>query len=101
MCDKSFNFTNGFTGIYEIDFQIIMDLWLKKIPIDGRENVDQHMCALMTMFNLYNTCHYFRNIFDEPIYFRQFQLKIGYKLYDRFADILNSYFDALNDETVG
>jgi hypothetical protein len=72
MCDN-----NGLTGIFEVDFQIIIDLWF----------VENYRQAIITTLNLYNTCHYFRNLLDEPSYFLQFQNTIGYKFFDRFADI--------------
>jgi hypothetical protein len=83
---------NGFTGIYEVDFQIIMDLWLQKKHTDSVEMANTRKVAITTMINLYNTCRYFRNLLDVPLYFQQFQLKIGYKMFDQFADI-----DSLND----
>jgi hypothetical protein len=80
MCDK-----NGFTGIYEIDFQIIMDLWPKNIDYMDMDKTWKR--ASMAMIDLYNTCFYFRNLLNDPIYFQQFQDKAGYKMFDSFADI--------------
>jgi hypothetical protein len=78
---------NGFAGIYEVDFKIIMDLWFQKKHTDSVETDNTLKVAIITMINLYNTCHYFRNLLDDPIYFQQFQVKVGYKMFDRFGDI--------------
>jgi hypothetical protein len=78
---------NGFTGIYEVDFQIIMNLWLQKRYTHFAETDNTLKVAIISMINLYNTCHYFQNLLDDPIYFQQFQVKIGYKMFERFADI--------------
>jgi hypothetical protein len=87
MCD-----TNGFTGICEVDFQIIMDLWLKNKHTNSVEMANTRKVAITTMINLYNTCRYFRNLLDDSPYFQQFQSKIGYKMFNQFADI-----DSLNE----
>jgi hypothetical protein len=80
---------NGFTGIYEVDFKIIMDLWFLEKHTDSMEMDNDRKVAITTMINLYKTCHYFRNLLDDPLYFQQFHVKIGYKIFDRFADILS------------
>jgi hypothetical protein len=84
MCDN-----NGFTGIRELDLQIITDLWFLEEYTDIaeiRKNSKTGQAILATL-NLYNTCHYFRKLLDDPIVFLQFQNMIGYRLFDRFADI--------------
>jgi hypothetical protein len=83
---------NGFTGIKEVDSQIIMDLWFQNVDTYCRKFDKARKLAIVSMINLYNTCHYFRNILDDPIFFQQFQIKIGYKMFARFADI-----DSLNE----
>jgi hypothetical protein len=72
-----------------------MDLWLQKMHTDYTETEKTLKVAIITMINLYNTCRYFRNLLDHPLYFQQFQVRIGYKLFDRFADI-NSLNELLN-----
>jgi hypothetical protein len=82
MCDK-----NGFTSIREVDFDIIINLWLPKKHMNWTEMKETKKLAIVTMINLYNTCHYFQNLLDDPSYFQQFQDKIGYKMFDLFANI--------------
>jgi hypothetical protein len=79
-------YNNGFTGIRELDLQIIIDLWFVKYT-DRGESEKIFKQAIRTTLNLYYTCHYFRNLLDEPMHYRQFQNMIGYKVFDRFDEI--------------